>query len=180
MTTTNPTFSEAVEAAIADQREGEARRLVEIAMTDIAAYGEPQDEWAVSVADDWTTPKTYVVDPFTTSGADWFGAMSPSGFGPTEPAPFAGVDKSTSYNGDEAILSLDPVDVDELRREAGLLTSMGHGGRIGSASTYSDWLTAARITTPDDDDAFGEDGLLAWERLDEFDVVETPIDPWWD
>lgn len=184
----NMTHYDRVTTLIASQGEGEMRGIDELDFDDVKAYGETREATHVSLQDDWTVTSTdklpaatrqwrsHNADVLTDGMVNW-ATMSPAGFGPQAPTPFT----STEWhvNGDEVLIDVPSVDVDDLRREAGMLTSDGHGGRVSSASTYSDWMQAARITTPEDDDAFTSEGFLMWETLDDFDAEDAPINPYW-
>jgi len=141
------------------------------------------DDWNVSAADKRASATAELREDMAymaSAGVDWWGSISLSGFGPTA-ANELGTEAVPAYDGTEVITTIPPVDTDVVREAAEMPTPASHGGRVSSASTYRDWMTSARITAPDEDDAFTAEGFLQWEQLDEYDAVDKVdnMQAWW-
>ena len=152
-------------------------------ITDFANLVTVHDDWNASAAEKRPSASAEVREDMAymaSQGLDWWGSISQSGFGPTAPVDWRS-GRPFGADATMVITTVPPVDTDELREAAELPTSASHGGRISQASTYTDWLSAARITTPDDDDAFTAEGSLQWESLDEYDADDSTanMQAWW-
>ena len=161
----------------APQLEELPRPIVELTMDDLVSFADPTDlDGYISKADDWTLTadeqrsagqrQQRAEDALlTSSGAMWWAALSPSGFGPVEPASL-GTKSTTVYDGTEVIVTYDAVDTDELRSEAGHTKSTSWNVRYKVDGLYRDFVSAARVFTADSEDAdlWSEDGYR-WEVL---------------
>ena len=104
--------------------------------------------------------------PFGTEGADWWAAMSPSGFGPTALA-LLGTDATVIYDGTEVIVTIDACDTDEVRVDAGFVKAESWNVRYKVDGLYRDFVKAARVFAPDGDDAdLWTDEGYDWETLE--------------
>ena len=166
-----------IEKSAAPLLEEIPRPVVEMTMDEVSDFADPTDlNGYVSKADDWTLSadeqrsaaerQQRAEDALlTSSGAMWWAALTPSGFGPVEPASL-GTKSTTVYDGTEVIVTYDAVDTDELRSEAGLHKSTSWNVRYSVDGLYRDFVSAARVFTADSEDAdlWSEDGYR-WEVL---------------
>lgn len=163
----------------APQLEELPRPVVELTMDEVSDFADPTDlDGFVSKADDWTLTAAERLPSgvkqqrqddalLTSSGATWWAAMTPSGFGPSEPASL-GTKSTTVYDGTEVIVEIPAVDTDELRSEAGFVKGDAFGIQYKVDGLYRDFVKAARCFDADSEDAdlWSEDGY-GWEQLDD-------------
>ena len=168
------------------------RPVVELEMDDLVVHGMDLDGW-VAKRDDWTLSKDEQRSSgerqqraedalLTTTGALWWAAMSPSGFGPVALEEL-GTTASTSYDGTEVITMLKPVDADDVRVDAGFVPAESWNPRYKVDGLYRDFVKSARCFTADSEDAdlWTEDGY-SWERLadSELSVDGPTFEAYWE
>ena len=136
--------------------------------------GDIPEEWRVSLADDWTTLKTYDSVPYRGGAEMHLWDITIPGSWTSEP--------TTIMRKEHTIVSIPSVDPEELRVEAGFAKSTGWQERYKVAGMYKDFVQAARAFTADSEEAdfFSEAGY-AWEQLDEVEsaISTDAMRPWW-
>ena len=157
-----------------------------------AFVGEPTDfDNLCTVVDDWNSSaaekrmsgdnEIREYNSFMASaGIDWWGSMTPSGFGPTAPVDANRSGESLELDGTEVIASLPPVDADEVREAAGMRPSGSFETRGTVGGMYRDFLQAASVSTPELDDLFTSEGY-SWDNLSEAQMEDKAlnIEAWW-
>ena len=153
--------------------------------------GEPTDfDNLVTVRDDWNSSaaeKRASADAevredmahMASQGLDWWGSMTPSGFGPTAPVDWRS-GRKLAVEASHVITTVPAVDTDELREDAGMRKAgaVEYRGTVGGM--YRDFLQAASVSTPELDDLFTAEGY-SWDNLSEAEVEDKAlgIEAWW-
>ncbi len=148
---------------------------VELTFDDLVVYGLDLTGWVAKAAD-WTLSKDEqrtagdreqrAADAqFTSQGMDWWGASSPSGYGPTAIEPL-GTAAVPEYDGTEVITTVDAVNPDDVRVDAGFVKADSWNVRYKVDGMYRDFVQAARVFAADDEqgDLWTDEGY-DWERL---------------
>ena len=158
-------------------------KAVEMTLDDLG--GNAADDGYLTKADDWTLSaderrtsgerQQRAEDALlTTNGALWWGAMTPSGFGPVALAEL-GSGSVVTYDGTEVITTVDTASPDDVRVDAGFIP-MGQfrskGRKGGESGMYRDFIRSARMFAADDEqaDLWTESGY-SWERLDDNELA---------
>lgn len=157
-----------------------------------AFVGEPTDfENLLTVHDDWNSSaaekrmsgdaELREYNSFMASGGvDWWGSMTPSGFGPTAPVDANRSGESLELDGTEVVVTFAAVDADEVREAAGMRPAGSFETRGTVGGMYRDFLQAASVSTPELDDLFTAEGY-SWDNLSEAQMEDKAlnIEAWW-
>ena len=162
-------------AALAARENGDSLRpVVELTMDDLG--GNAADDGYVTKADDWTLSaderrtsgerQQRAEDALlTTTGELWWAKMSPSGFGPVALEELGGT-AQVAYDGTEVITTIDAIDADDVRVDAGFVKAESFGITYKVDGLYRDFVSAARVFAADDEqgDLWTDEGYN-WEQL---------------